>query len=138
VTTVSGATQYAKIAVKGLKVTTLVPPSVLSGLVPPEPQPAGNPTLDLEVEGGGLAVRAVLNGKSVRKILRLIAEHGADSVNVVLQGTMKPQNGREGRYLLEAAGLSATIKTPKPEAPAATDGPSPPRAARAARAALRL
>ena len=47
--------QTAKIAVKGLKINTLIPPALLpADLVPPEPQPAGNPAVELELEGGAL------------------------------------------------------------------------------------
>ena len=55
------------IRVRGLKVTTLLPPASLpQDLVPPEPQPAGNPVLELELEGSPIVVQATLNGKSVR------------------------------------------------------------------------
>ena len=51
------------IPVKGLKINTLVPPASLPGdLVPPEPQPAGNPVINLALEGSSLVVRASLNG----------------------------------------------------------------------------
>jgi hypothetical protein len=61
-------------------------------------------------------VRATLNGKSVRKVLKLIAEHGPDGVNVVLQGILKPPARAGDTCTLECPGLSATVKTPPPGA----------------------
>ena len=48
----STAPRRATIRVKGVKINTLLPPAVLpTDLVPPEPQPAGNPVLELAHEG---------------------------------------------------------------------------------------
>jgi hypothetical protein len=106
------------IPVKGLKINTLLPPAALpADLVPPEPQPAGNPVIDLALEGSPLVVRASLNGKAVRRALKAIAEQGPDNVNVVLQGNLKPATDPGGPFILDAAGLTVTPKTPKPEAP---------------------
>jgi hypothetical protein len=106
------------IPVKGLKINTLLPPAALpADLVPPEPQPAGNPVIELPLEGSPLVVRAILNGKAVRRALKAIAEHGPDSVNVLLQGNLRPPSAAGGPYELDAAGLNVTPKTPKPEAP---------------------
>ena len=66
-----------KIRVKGVKINTLIPAASLAGLVPPEPQPAGSPVIEIEIEGSPLVIRATLNGKSVRRALKVIAEHGA-------------------------------------------------------------
>jgi hypothetical protein len=108
--------QYVKLIVKGLKLNSLIPPASLpADLVPPEPQPAGDPVLDLELEGGSLVVRAKLNGKSVRKVLKTIAEHGVDGVNVLVQGNLKPPAAPGGPFVLDSAGLVATPKTPKPD-----------------------
>jgi hypothetical protein len=60
----SDPTVKASIRVKGIKINTLVPPASLVGLVPPEPQPAGNPVIDVELEGSPIVLRATLNGKS--------------------------------------------------------------------------
>jgi hypothetical protein len=35
-------------------------------------------------------MRAVLNGKSVRRALKTVAEHGPDNVNFLLQGNLRP------------------------------------------------
>ena len=107
-----------RIALKGVKVNTLLPPAALpADLVPPEPQPAGNPVVELEIEGTPLILRAVLNGKSVRRALKAIAEQGPDHVTVLLQGNLKPAAAAGGAYELDAAGLTVTPKTPKSEAP---------------------
>ncbi len=107
-----------RISLKGVKVNTLLPPAALpADLVPPEPQPAGNPVLELEVEGTPLVMRVVLNGKSVRRALKTIAEHGPGNVNVLLQGNLKPATSPGGPYELDAAGLTVTPKAAKPETP---------------------
>jgi hypothetical protein len=111
-----------RIKLKGVKINTLLPPSeLLADLVPPEPQPAGNPVIELEIEGTPLVMRAVLNGKSVRRALKTIAELGPDQVNVVLQGNLRAAAGAGGPYELDSAGLTVTPKaqaqTPKSEAP---------------------
>jgi hypothetical protein len=106
-----------KIRVRGVKITTLIPPASLVGLVPPEPQPAGTPVIDLEIEGSPLVIRATLNGKSVRRGLKVIADHGPDGVNALLQGNLKPGATEGGPYILDTAGLTVTPKVAKPEAP---------------------
>jgi hypothetical protein len=104
-------------SVKGLKVTTILSPALLTpDIIPPEGQPAGEVEITLDV-AGKLQVHAIVNGKSVRKALKLIAEHGPDGVVVLLQGNLCP--GTEpGSFILDAAGLSCTPKTPPaPKAP---------------------
>jgi hypothetical protein len=104
--------------VRGIKVTTLIPPDALpKDLIPPEPAPAGDPVIDLALEGSPLVVRAKLNGKSVRKVLKTIAEHGPAGVNVMLQGNLKPGPTPGGPFVLESAGLAVTPKVPKEPAP---------------------
>jgi hypothetical protein len=106
-----------KIRVKGVKINTLIPAASLVGLVPPEPQPAGTPVIDLEIEGSPLVIRASLNGKSVRRGLKVIADHGAEGVNVLLQGNLKPAATAGEPYILDTAGLTVTPKAAKPESP---------------------
>jgi hypothetical protein len=114
----SSASGKVRIKLKGVKVNTLLPPAALpADLVPPEPQPAGNPAVELEIEGTPLVMRAVLNGKSVRRALKAIAEHGPENVNVLLQGNLRPPAAPGGPYELDAAGLNVTPKMAKPEAP---------------------
>jgi hypothetical protein len=106
----------ATIRVKGVKINTLIPPASLVGLVPPEPEPAGNPVIDIELEGSAIVLRAALNGKSVRRALKVIAEHGPDGVNAVLQGNLKPPAAPGGPFILDAAGLTVTPKPPRVDA----------------------
>jgi hypothetical protein len=114
----STASGKVRIQLKGVKVNTLLPPAALPAeLVPPEPQPAGSPVVELEIEGTPLVLRAVLNGKSVRRALKTIAEHGPDNVTVLLQGNLRPSSAAGGPYELDAAGLTVTPKGPKPEVP---------------------
>ena len=105
----------AKILVRGIKINTLIPAASLIGLVPPEPQPAGNPVIDIEIEGSPLVIRATLNGKSVRRALKVVAEHGPEGVNALLQGNLKPATTGGGPYILDTAGLTVTPKVAKPE-----------------------
>jgi hypothetical protein len=116
------------IPVKGLKVQTLLSPAALPpDFVPPEPQPAGNPILELKLEGSPLRVWAILNGKSVRRALKVIAEHGSDNVNVLLQGNLKAPPAPDAPYPLDCPGLTATVKAtpaagnPTPDSPARGD-----------------
>jgi hypothetical protein len=114
----STASGKVRIKLKGVKVNTLLPPAALTAdLVPPEPQPAGNPVVELEIEGTPLVMRAVLNGKSVRRAIKTIAEHGPDNVNVLLQGNLRPAAAPGDPYEVDAAGLAVTPKTAKPETP---------------------
>jgi hypothetical protein len=87
---------------KSIKAGIVIPAADLVGLVPPEPAPAGKPTID--VDAGGIRVRVTLNGKSLRRSIRLIQELGPDAVVAVLQGTLVP--GRPGQpFTLDSAGL---------------------------------
>jgi hypothetical protein len=114
-----------RIAIKGLKVSTLLPPSALTpDLVGPEGQPAGAVAIELDLEGVGL-VRAVLNGKSVRKAIRAIAEHGPDNVCVLLQGNLVAGPTPASCYSLDAPGLSATPKAAPATSPDPTGEPRP-------------
>jgi hypothetical protein len=114
----STASGQVRIKLKGVKVNTLLPPAALTAdLVPPEPQPAGNPVVELEIEGSPLVMRAILNGKSVRRAIKTIAELGPDNVNVLLQGNLRPPAAPGDPYELDAAGLNVTPKTPKAETP---------------------
>jgi hypothetical protein len=100
----------AKVQVRAFKFTAVVPPEAIPpDLVAPDGQPAGNPCIELELEGTGLIVRATLNGKAVRRAIKVIAEHGADGVAVVVQGSLRP-GPSAGVFSLDSAGLSAIPK----------------------------
>ena len=107
----------ATIRVPALKVTVpLVADALPRDLVPMD-GPAGDPTLDLVLEGGSLTVRARLNGKNYRKLLKQVAEHGAENVAVVLQGVLRPPGSPGGPFVLEGAGFQAVVKAPRPSVP---------------------
>lgn len=106
--------QSATIRVPGLKVTVPLKAAQLPpDLVPPD-GPAGEPVIILELDGCSLKAQARLNGKNLRKNLKLIAEAGSDNVAIFLQGTLRPPaGGAGGPFVLEGAGLQVAVKTPK-------------------------
>src|SRR4051794_2118926 len=110
----------ATIRVKGLKVAVpLRSDEVPRDLVPMD-GPAAEPVIELALEGSSLTVRAKFNGKNYRKMLKTIDEHGAHNVAVVLQGTLRPD---QGGYTLDGAGFQVNVKAPKAEAPGAQGQP---------------
>jgi hypothetical protein len=101
----------ATIRIPGIKVAVpLKPDAIPRNLVPME-GPAGEPVLELVLDGSALTIEARLNGKNYRKMLKTIAEHGADNVVVVLQGVMRDQGGK---FYLEGAGFQVNVKSPPP------------------------
>ena len=111
-------TTKATIHVPGLKVTVPLAADALPRDLVPMEGPAGEPTLELVLDGGPLKARARLNGKNYRKMLKQIAEHGAGNVVVVLQGVLRPPAAPGGPFVLEGAGFQVNIKTPRPAEPA--------------------
>jgi hypothetical protein len=111
-------TTKATIHVPGLKVTVPLAADALPRDLVPMEGPAGEPTLELVLDGGPLTARARLNGKNYRKMLKQIAEHGAGNVVVVLQGVLRPPAAPSGPFVLEGAGFQVNIKTPRPAEPA--------------------
>ena len=82
--------------------------------------PIGDLTLRLALEGSGLAIPARINGKSYRRMLRTVAEKGAENVAVILQGDLVAPPGG-GPVTLDAAGFQVVVKTPvTPDTPATT------------------
>jgi hypothetical protein len=63
-------------------------------------------------------VRAKLNGKNFRKLIKQVDEHGADNVAVALQGVLRPPAQPGGPFVLEGAGFQAVVKAPRPAEPA--------------------
>jgi len=110
-------TRTATIQVPTLKVTVPLADDALPRDLVPTDGPAGEPVLDLVLEGGSLTVRAKLNGKNYRKLLRQIAEHGADHVAVALQGVLRSPVSPGGPFVLEGAGFQAVVKAPRPPEP---------------------
>src|SRR5512135_1503176 len=111
----------ATIRIPGIKVAVpLKPDAIPRNLVPME-GPAGEPVLELALEGSALTIEARLNGKNYRKMLKNIAEHGADNVVVVLQGVMRDQGGK---FYLEGAGFQVNVKSPPPAPQASANAAS--------------
>src|SRR3954447_12268942 len=111
-------TMTATIRVPGLKVTIPLAADALPRDLVPMEGPAGDPVLDLVLEGGSLTVRAKLNGKNYRKLIKQVAEHGADRVAVALQGVLRPPAAAGGPFVLEGAGFQAVVKAAPPQAAA--------------------
>jgi hypothetical protein len=114
----------ATIHVPGLKVTVPLAADALPRDLVPMEGPAGEPTLELVLDGSPLTARARLNGKNYRKLLKQVAEHGAGNVVVVLQGVLRPPAAPGGPFVLEGAGFQVNVKTPRPAEPAGESPPS--------------
>jgi hypothetical protein len=110
-------TTTATIRVPTLKVTVPLAADALPRDLVPIDGPAGDPVLDLVLEGGSLTVRAKLNGKNYRKLLKQVAEHGAENLAVSLQGVLRPPSSPGGPFVLEGAGFQAVVKAPRPPEP---------------------
>ena len=107
----------AIIRVPGLKVAVPLAADALPRDLVPMDGPAGEPEIELVLEGSSLAMRARINGKSYRKVLKQVAEQGAGNVAVVLQGTLRPP-APGGPFVLDSAGFQVTVKTPRLAEPA--------------------
>ncbi len=110
-------TTTATISVPALKVTVPLAADALPRDLVPMEGPAGDPVLDLVLEGGALTLRARLNGKNYRKLLKQVAEHGAENVAVALQGVLRSPETPGGPFVLEGAGFQAVVKAPRPTEP---------------------
>jgi hypothetical protein len=106
-------TTKATIHVPGLKVTVPLAADALPHDLVPMEGPAGEPTLELVLDGTPLTARARLNGKNYRKMIKQIAEHDAGNVVVVLQGVLRPPATPGGPFVLEGAGFQVNAKTPR-------------------------
>jgi hypothetical protein len=104
----------ATIHVPAIKITVPLSASALPRDLVSAEGPAGEPVIDVVLEGAGLALRAKINGKNYRKLLKMIADNGADNVSVALQGVVREPIAKGGPFLLEGAGFQSAIKTPKP------------------------
>jgi hypothetical protein len=111
------AMQKATIPVRGLKVAVPLTADALPRDLVPLDGPAGEPVIDLALEGSTLTVRAKINGKNYRKMLKQIDEHGAANVAVVMQGTLRPPAASGEPLVLDSAGFQVNVKTPKPVDP---------------------
>lgn len=107
----------ATIRVPSLKVTVPLAADALPRDLVPSDGPAGEPTLDLVLEGESLILRAKLNGKNYRKLLKQVAEHGPSNLAVALQGVLRPPASPGEPFVLEGAGFQAVVKAPRPPEP---------------------
>ncbi len=105
--------QHAQIQVSGLKVAVPLPADALPRDLVPMEGPAGEPAIELVLEGSPLTALAQLNGKNYRKMLKTIAEQGTGNVAVVLQGVLRSPAAQGGAFVLEGAGFQVNIKTPR-------------------------
>jgi hypothetical protein len=117
-------TNKATIHVPGLKVTVPLAADALPRDLVPMEGPAGEPTLELVLDGTPLTARARLNGKNYRKMLKQLVEHGAGNVVVVLQGVLRPPAAPGEPFVLEGAGFQVNLKTPRPAEPVGDPPPS--------------
>jgi hypothetical protein len=95
------------IAVRKIKISVPLKAEGLPAV--PLDGPIGDLTLNLALEGSGLAIPARINGKSYRKMLKTVAEKGADQVAVILQGDLVAPPGG-GPVRLDSAGFQVTIR----------------------------
>jgi hypothetical protein len=108
------------IAARKIKLSVPLKPDGLPGV--PMDGPIGDLTIKLSLEGSGFAVPARINGKSYRRMMKAVAEKGAENVVIVLQGDLVAPPGG-GPVRLDAAGFQVIVKTPPTTAtPAATAG----------------
>lgn len=108
----------ATIPVPGLKVAVVLPADQLPrDGVTPEGQPQPDILIDLAMPGGSLTVRAKVNGKNYRKMLKQVDQVGGDGLVIVLQGKLIPPPAPGGPFVLDGAGFQVTVKTPKPATP---------------------
>lgn len=112
----------ATIRVPGLKVTVPLSADALPRDLVPMDGPAGEPALDLVLEGG-LTARARLNGKNYRRMIKQVVELGSGNVSVVLQGVLRPPAAPGEPFALTDAGFQVNVKTPKPAAAEPPVGP---------------
>jgi hypothetical protein len=112
------------IHVSGLKVTVPLAADALPRDLVPMEGPAGEPALELVLDGTPLTARARLNGKNYRKMIKQTAEHGASNVVVVLQGVLRPPAAPGGPFVLEGAGFQVNVRTPRPAETAGEPTPS--------------
>jgi hypothetical protein len=108
-------TTKATLRVPGLKVSLPLPADALPRDLVPVDGPAGEPVLEVALEGSTLTAVAKLNGKNYRKMLKTIDEQGAGNVAVILQGVLRPPAAPGGPFVLEGAGFQVNVKTPKPD-----------------------
>jgi hypothetical protein len=91
---------------RSLKVVLVLDPAAVAQ-IPVEPTTA---RVDVQIQVGARTVTAALTGKSVRKAVASVREHGVDNVVATSQGKLEADD------VLAEAGLSVMVKAPKPAA----------------------
>jgi hypothetical protein len=86
---------------KKLKATMLIDAAPIAALRLSDNAPS---RIDITVMVGGRAVTASIASKSLRKCTKVLADHGADNVAVILQGVLTAGD------ILDEAGLVAQVK----------------------------
>jgi hypothetical protein len=107
----------ATILVPGLKVAVVLAADQLPRDLVPMDGPAGEPIIDLVLDGAPLTVRARINGKNYRKMMKQVAEVGGENLVIVLQGKMVPPASAGEPFVLDGAGFQVTVKQNKPATP---------------------
>ncbi len=113
----------ATIRVPSLKIAVPLAADALPPNLVPMDGPAGEPILELVLEGSTLKAQAKLNGKNYRKMVKQIAEQGPANVAVVLQGVLRPPAAPGGPFVLEGAGFQVNVKTPRSQEPSGATQP---------------
>jgi hypothetical protein len=114
------------VTVPALKIVIPLKPADLpANLVPPEPAPVGNPVLAVQLQGTDVVVPVYLSGKNARKTLKTVAQHGAENVNLVINGVLKP--GAQGGWVVAEASFQVFVKSAPTEAAPASNLTRPPQ-----------
>ena len=114
------------VTVSTLKIVIPIKPQdIPATLVPPEPAPVGNPVLNVQLQGTDVVVPVYLSGKNARKTLKTVAQHGAENVNMVVNGVLKP--GAQGGWVVAEASFQVFVKSAPTEAAPASNLISPPQ-----------
>jgi hypothetical protein len=114
------------VTVQTLKITIPIKPSDLPAtLVPAEPLPTGNPVLNVQLQGTDVVVPVFLSGKNARKTLKTVAQHGAENVNLVINGVLKP--GALGGWVVDSASFQVFVKSAPTEAAPVSNSINPPQ-----------
>ena len=93
------------LSANSVKVTLVLTPEQVAALPPSQGK-----TVPVVIAVGGRQIRASLSAKSLRKSQAIIAEHGAESVAVIVQGRLLTDD------VLADAGIVSNLKKPAPAA----------------------
>jgi hypothetical protein len=81
-------------------------------LVPAEPAPTGNPTLNIQLQDTSTIIPCQLSGKNARKTLKALATQPEDT-NLVLNGNLTP-GIKQGTWQIINASFQVFLK-PQPQ-----------------------